>query len=750
MLVEMPTKILKNDKTAEEIKLTYTEGPGNADLYLIHTPEEWKFFYDMLLQQKLVACDTETSGFHYYNKDRVCGLSFGWQHTHFYIPLRHKWSLLGGDPPAQLDMRDIKEDLKFFFAQQSVFTLWHNKKFDAHFYLAEGIEIKTPAHDTRILWQLYDENAPGALKTVASGWRNTLGKWVSGFVGKKAGSWEKELSKWRDSEARARRREYQETLSQKARELRDTVIEYQGMKLNDVKKIVAQTLKHPYKDVGKADISYDFVPVKLMFLYAAYDTFLTYKLYEHVMSLMPWNKKLRRLYVNELKLSNVLMEAEEEGVPIDRPYLEFLSTKYGKELEEMEAALLKNLGTLKTTTKDGVEERVVNLNSPQQLSESFYNLGLPLERKTPAADKCDDCKLNNCRKHYQVDAKVLSKLEKDYPIVAELLDFRTKKKLKNTYVDSILDKLTEHNKLHCSFNQNVTTGRMSSGEPNLQNIPGRDTSIRAAFVNEGDDWVTLYADYSQVEVRLTAHYSRDPVLMDAYAKGQDVHTRSMCEMFGFDYDEAIAVLKEENKSDPKFKIFKSFRNIAKRINFGIIYGVGAPGLSEQIPRPAEYAGVSHKEWVRVCQRYIDTYLSKYLGVKRFINKVNRTVKKHGMVENYFGRVRHLPLAGIVEITGDKSLGWMAARAKRQAVNYVIQGTAADVFKFAVVRVHDLLKGRKSKIINFIHDEIQIKLHKTEMHLMPEIRRVMEDFDFAVPLVVDFEISETNWAEKRSA
>lgn len=723
------------------VEFTVFEGVGDSRLFLVHTKEEWQAFYDLLMKQTLVACDTETSGFNYYADDHIVGMSFGWgDHHHFYIPVRHEFSELGGEPLPQLDFEEIKPDLQAFFSQEHVFTMWQNAKFDLKFYKADGIDVKTPFHDTRILWQLYNENAPGALKTIASGWFDTdLGIWRKGIVGKEASAKEKEVSRWRYSESRARKKVYNEEVKAKVLLLRQDPAN-QHLSLAEIKTIAKGLLAgHPYATVAKSDIHYGMVPIDLMCEYAGLDTFLTWKVYEYVTHRLPLKGKTLDLYINELKLSKALQDAEETGVPVSREYLISLGEQLDQTIAQYED---------KVKTQLALPE--LNLGSNAQLSVAFSMYGIPLTQKTDSASKCDACKEGTCNSHYAVNKKALGKLAGKYPVIDDLLSFRAAQKLKSTYVDGILEKLTDDNVLHCSFNQNVTTGRMSSGNPNLQNIPGKDKSIRKAFVNLGDDWVFVFMDYSQVEVRLTAHFSEDPLLLDAYEKGQDIHTRTMCEMFGYSYDEVYDVLKvHENPDHPMYNTWNSLRSASKTINFGIIYGVGAQGLSEQIPRPALYKDLSEEEWVKVCQGYLDSYLEKYIGVKRFINKTNRLIAKEAKIENYFGRVRHLPHAHATRILKDPTRRWQEAKAKRQGVNFLVQSTAADVFKIAIVRVYDLLKGKKSRVVNFVHDELQIQLHKTEMDLIPEIKKRMEDFDFLVPLLIDIEYSTTNWAEKRS-
>lgn len=719
-----------------KVPMTRWDSFNHAKLYLVNTKAEWHAFFELLMQQKLVACDTETEGFHYFKGHRICGLSFGWGKINFYIPVRHKESVLGGKPPPQLDMDFIRDDLNKFFAQKDVFVLLHNAKFDFKFLKADGICIKTPFHDTRILWHLFDENAPGKLKVIASGWKDMLGRQHKGVVHPDASKAEKRLDKWRAAEARARRRAFNAEVMAMADELKKEPC-LQGLPRIKLKKHIATKIlnNHKYANVSKAAVDYSFVPIDLMCEYAGLDTYFTWCVYNHVMTNMSISKPLMKLYVNELKLSNVLQDTEERGVLIDRLYLLDLENKYDAEILELKKVVELEFGGINTA-------------SNQQLSNALVEKNIPLTKKTDGAASCSDCLRGICTIHYAVGAQVLEKLAPIYPAVQKILDLRGMEKLNSTYVKGILSKITVSNVLHCSFNQNVKTGRMSSSDPNLQNIPRKNKSIRRAFICEEDHFF-LFIDYSQIEVRLTAHFSQDPLLLDAYARGQDVHTRTMCEVFGHDYDEVHPVIDVANdKSHPRYEEWVNLRATTKGVVFGIIYGIGAPGLSEQIPMPPEY-GNNHRGWVNACQDYIDQYLDKYLEVKRFINEGGRHVRKYSQIEDHFGRIRHLPHAKASRILKDHTKGWLEARAKRQGVNFLIQGAAADLFKIAVVRVADFLEDKKSRIVNFVHDEIQIYLHKSEVHLVPQIKALMEDFpEFTVPIIANIEFSKTDWASKQ--
>jgi DNA polymerase I-like protein with 3'-5' exonuclease and polymerase domains len=680
---------------------TCFNGVAGSRLHLVHTPHEWKTFYELLMEQKLVACDTETSGFRYYAGDRIVGMSFGWQDDHFYIPVRHLDSVHGGVQPAQLNMDDLREDLKRFFAQQDIYTLFHNCKFDTHFYRADNINIAAPFHDTSILWHLYDENAPGALKKIASGWVDLMKKKHAGLVGPSANEKEKEVSDWRSKEAAARRALFRQLVLDAADKAK-TEIQHQDKNRKELKQwLIDNELKdHKYKHASKDDVHYGYIPIPLMTEYAATDTFLTYKLYEYLGRNLSLDAKLKDLYVNEIKLSKALTDIEEAGLKVDKNYLGHLGIQMDQDSLPLEDKIKAVLGD-------------VNIQSPSQLLGGLLAHGVPLTRKTKS------------KKKIAVDEKALSKFKNKYEVISDILNLRKINKIKNTYVTGILDKLVgEDNMLRCSFNQNVSTGRLSSLEPNFTNFPSRDTRIRRAFLNPSNDYVYVFADYSQVELRMTAHYSQDPLLLDSYARGQDVHTRTTCEMFGFKYDIVQPIIETEDKNNPDFVMYKEHREIGKRLNFAIIYGVGAEGLSDQLKRPSMYKDLSDEDWVEVCDSYIESYMNRYVGVKQFINKSGREIKRNGMVTNPFGRVRHLPHVRAVEELG-KEYFWMVAKAQRQGTNFIIQGcqdpSAPILTEIGYVPLKELENYGKPALITYSGLERDYKVLDTGKKDCVEVR-----------------------------
>jgi len=719
---------------------------NGSTVYLVHTKHEFLAFFELLMSKKRVFFDTETTGFNMFSGDRIVGSSFGWGSTHFYIPCRHVDSVTGGRQPDQLEMDWLRPYYQEFFAQEDVEIVGYNTKFDEKFYYVDDIIIKCKRHDGRILWHLYDENAPGALKVVASGWKDDLGRWNPGIVDSSANLNEKEISAWRTDESKARKKELSKAVMAAATEMKCEP-RFQGWKRNDIKKYLKEEYfkDHIYAKSAKDDIHYGYIPIQLLAPYAGVDTYLTECVFDYVMENMEWNDKLRALYENEMELSAVIMGAEIAGVRMDREYLQKMALDYEGKIAKLYEIIQETLVPKRTIqTPEGEREetieehkaRWINLGSTDQLSKALVEYGVDLTLTSKKTDKL------------LLDKKILNKAARKHEIVKSILELRNLEKVKSTYFDSILEKLQPDNILHANFNQNVSTGRMSSNSPNLTNMP-RGPIVRNAFIALNEDYIYVLADYSQVEVRLTAHFSGDPILVDAYRNKQDVHCRTSGQLFGVPYEEMIAAKDSKDKTNPRVVELNDYRNIGKTLNFSLIYGTSPQGLSEQIPRPQIYKHLSDEQWVYKCEDFMKSYFRTHLGVKRFINKYSRLVYEQSYIENYFGRIRHLPHARATDITGDNSLFWIEQKAKRQGVNFLVQGTAADVFKIAVVRVANILKGSKSFIISFVHDEIQMYIHKQDIHLLNPIKKAMEDFNFRVPLTVEMDYSLTSWGAKKA-
>ncbi len=401
-------------------------------------------------------------------------------------------------------------------------------------------------------------------------------------------------------------------------------------------------------------------------------------------------KNLSSLFYDlELPLSAVLARMELTGVKLDLPQLEEMSVEFGRQLAQLTNEIFDLAGM------------AFNINSPRQLGVVlFEKLKLPVGKKTKTG--------------YSTDAAVLEELAPYHDIVAKLLEYRMLLKLKSTYVDGLRSLINPATgKLHTTFNQTITaTGRLSSTEPNLQNIPIRvelGRKIRRAFVPSEPDWLILAADYSQIELRILAHMSRDERLMESFRHGEDIHARTAAEVFGVQPGEVTSELRRR----------------AKGVNFGIVYGITEFGLSRDI-------GVSREE----AAIYIDNYFHQHPGVRRFIQETIATARERGWVETMFKRRRYLPdlLSSNRQV---RSFG------ERTAVNTPIQGTAADILKLAMLSIDRMLReqGLQARMLLTVHDELVFEFPGQErQQLIKLVRAGMEQAaTLDVPLDVDIEI-----------
>lgn len=411
-------------------------------------------------------------------------------------------------------------------------------------------------------------------------------------------------------------------------------------------------------------------------------------------------ENLTELYYKiELPLTKVLAEMELRGVYVDAEKLEEKSVEMEKQISETE----KNIYTLAGET--------FNINSPKQLAEILFDkLNLPIIKNTRTKTKSG----------ISTNAEVLEALKNLHPIAAEILNFRALTKLKSTYLDGIKILINpQTHRVHTNFNQTVTaTGRLSSSDPNLQNIPVRTEEgkkIRALFEpGEGYDFL-LSADYSQIELRLLAHMSDDENLIKAFLSGEDIHARTAAEVFGVSLEEVTPELRRK----------------AKAVNFGIVYGISDYGLSLDLHTSRKEAG-----------EYIQLYFKRYPKVKKFLDETISQAHEFGYVTTMFGRRRYLPAI--------KSSNFhQRGLAERMAMNTPIQGSAADIIKLAMIDAEKNLKGLDSRIILQVHDELVIETKSDELESAEKIiRAAMENvIKLKIPLVVDIH-SGKNWASAK--
>ena len=449
-------------------------------------------------------------------------------------------------------------------------------------------------------------------------------------------------------------------------------------------------------DEGKKIGSFSDVQIDKAVPYACEDADITLAAWEKFRPMLE-NQGLTRLFETvEMPLIPVLMRMEMAGIRVDKDRLTELSKDLALQLEQTEEQIYALAG------------EAFNINSSQQLGKIlFEKLKLPTQKKTKK------------KTAYSTDVEVLKFLSDRHELPAMVLQHRSVAKLKSTYVDALSELINpETGRVHTSYNQTVTaTGRLSSSNPNLQNIPIRTEEgrkVRQAFIPE-PGWSFVSMDYSQIELRLLAHYSGDAILIDAFTKDEDIHTRTAAEVF-----QALPVM-----------ITSELRQQAKVINFGIMYGMSPFSLSREL-------NISQK----MAKTYIDHYFKRYAGVKQFIDETIETARETLMTSTELGRIRLLP-----DINSKNAN--VRGFAERNAVNTKIQGTAADLIKLAMIRADAAIieNGLKSRMLLSVHDEIVFEVPPEEMETMKDTgREIMETiWSFKVPLKVNVAVGK-NWAE----
>lgn len=396
---------------------------------------------------------------------------------------------------------------------------------------------------------------------------------------------------------------------------------------------------------------------------------------------------MEKLYYEvELPLLSVLADMEHEGFKVDKSMLQELSVEFSTQIDALTEEIY------------GFAEESFNINSTKQLGVIlFEKLGLPVVKKTKTG--------------YSTDVEVLETLQGKHPIIEKILEYRQLLKIKSTYIDGMINVINpETGKIHSKLNQTVTaTGRLSSTEPNLQNIPIKTENgrkIRKVFVSSSEEYTLVDADYSQIELRVLAHISGDESFIDAFVKNEDIHTRTASEVFNVPRDQVTPLM----------------RGRAKAVNFGIVYGISDFGLSKDLK-------ITKKE----AKTYIESYFSRYPKVKEYLDNTVADAKEKGYVTTVLNRRRYIP-----EILSRNAI--QRGMGERIAMNTPIQGSAADIIKVAMIKVYDELKERKmkSKLILQVHDELIVETHISEVEQVKElvVRNMQQAMDLKVPLTAE--------------
>ncbi len=423
--------------------------------------------------------------------------------------------------------------------------------------------------------------------------------------------------------------------------------------------------------------------------YSAEDADITFRLYRELEKSIKDNDLERVMYGIEMPLIPVLVDMELTGVHVDLEYLKELSRKYSQKMEEIARKIFDIAG------------ETFNLNSTIQVANVLEKLGIKTGKKTRTG-------------RISTSADVLEELASEYEIAELILDYRKYQKLKSTYVDALPRLINpKTSRIHASFNQTGTaTGRLSSSNPNLQNLPKRDEEgkeIRKAITSQEKGWKILSADYSQIELRILAHMSGDENLIRAFKEGIDIHTMTASRIYNV----------------PEEMVSPDMRRVGKMVNFSIIYGVTPYGLAVRLKIP-----------VRIAQKMISSYFDLYPGVRDFIKRTVAEAERNGFVKTLFGRRREVPQLR----SRNKNT---KAEGERIAVNTPIQGSAADIIKLAMIRIHDRLRDMKTKMIIQVHDELVFEVHPEELD---EVTKMVKDemenvVELKVPLEVDLSVSD---------
>lgn len=648
-----------------QVKAFTSTDTGYPDKTIVTTPKAFEAMLAFMQLSPVVVFDFETSGFAWFKHACACGIALGGYNPYnadvryFYVPFRHHTG------EQQLPFELVSPAIGKLLGDKSKLKIAHNIKFDEHMARRDGWEVLGPRYDTMIAAHLFDENRRIALKIRA----------VSDLGREDAVEFEALI----DLEV-------------------DRLAKLNGMNISDY--------RYQY--------GYSEIDIQLCGTYACFDaefTFLLYLFYERE----GISKKYSRVWNTEMKLTHVLCDMERNGIAIDVDYL----VKLRGDLEvakkdltfEIEHRLGRKLGDFNLASDDHMREYLIN------------QCRLTLTKTTKKGKLA-------------VDKEVLESFSGVYPVLTFMQKWREVEKLLNTYTTSILDRLDANNILHPDYQQvGTNSGRLSCKSPNFQNQPvdsdarakefcglgleegGIDPwSIRRAYIVGVTGWVRLFFDYSQIELRVVAFYSQDPIMVKAFMDREDIHDRTSIEVFG--------------------STEKPYRRKSKIINFGLTYGMSHLGFARQTGVPEEEA-----------KGYFVIFFKRYAGITSFKNKFKEYVYQNkGYFENLFGRPKR--------ILNTRSFSHKEkSRAERQEIAVLIQGTAAELTKESLVRIHDAFDEMKlrAKIVATVHDEIQIDCPIEEMaRVSSTVKKLMEDFkEFdPIPVIVDGDYTTTSWADKK--
>ena len=694
-----------------------------------------------MAQQKRIAVDSETTGLDFVNHKILC-FSFSWKEASgVVLPLcgYKQEEIWTADQLAY-----IKSELQKLFANPAIEWIGHNISFDMKFFKAYGIDIEGPIHDTMLLSTLIDENARDlkGLKPLAQ-LHTDLGNYnaeLENIVGQLGADNAKEIIAHKKTLTTSIK------MTEKGLESTDTFSQEEKEQLR-LSLMDLELELDALEEKNIHDISYDQIPIDVLWKYAATDADDTIRVFNVLIKMLqkesddkvaPFGKDLVRLYSTlVMPLRKVLNDIEYRGALLDIEYLKHLDVEYTKKESDIEIDLLFR--------KEVVDAEEILLQiAKKKMAEKFYQLKNPRCTEQEYADKrAKPVKFNmNSPTHlavllYQVlklpmfkmgkphkdgkvnpstDKEVLEHYAEDHDFIHQLMENRKLQKLHKTYVKGMQKRVDSNNRIHTNFNQHIAvTGRLSSSNPNLQNIPRENKDIKKAFIAP-PEWSIVQADFSQAEFRFWALYSQDPLMIHDIATGVDIHRVTASEFWGI----------------PPEQVTKHQRQAAKFVVFGLMYGRGAESVAKQV-----------KIGVEEAKQIIENFFNKYPVAAAWLERTRKLAHARRYIFNHFGRIRRLPLITSFD-KKDK------AEAMRQAVNAPIQGGAADMTGVALIRIWRELKKQnlRAKLIVTVHDSIAIECPDEELtKIIPLMRACMTTPIRGINVKMDVEIeSGKNWGE----
>ncbi len=617
------SSIFDSDEMSDEIQSLKTIASTEHNYQLIESPEEAENLASMMLKEKVICFDTETTGLDPNNSELV-GISFSVKpHEAWYVHVSDNYN----------EARDFIQVFKPVFESNSIIKVGQNVKYDISILQWYDIFVSGPFFDTMIAHYLLQPDMRHNMDVLSETYLNYKPVSIEELIGKK----------------------------------------------------------------GRNQLSMRNVELEKVKEYAAEDADITLQLKNHFEPELKKSDALKLFDETEMPLVPVLASMETEGIKLDVEALNDFSKQLQEEIIDLEKEIFE---------LSGYE---FNIASPKQLGEVLFE-------KLAITDKPKKTKTGQ----YKTGEDILIKLMHRHPIINQILEYRSLTKLKSTYVDALPALVNERDgRIHTSYNQAVAaTGRLSSNNPNLQNIPirtERGREIRKAFIPRNEDFILFAADYSQIELRIIAHLSNDKGMAEAFNSGLDIHTATASRVYGVEYNE----------------VTKDMRRNAKTVNFGIVYGVSAFGLSERL-------GIPRREAADI----INSYFDKYPGIKEYMNSSIAFAKEHGYVKTILGRRRYLK-----DINSANAV--VRGYAERNAINAPIQGSSADMIKVAMINIYNEFskRGLKTKMILQVHDELVFDMYKEEEKTVREIveEKMKDAIPLNVPVVVDMN-KGNSWLE----